>query len=252
MSEQQVVAPAAEAASLSQLERVGNTFTAPSTTFAEIQGGKKSWWLPFVILSVVSYILFAAITAKVGWQQVAENATNQNPKTAERMAKLPAEQREAGIKMTATIMQGSFIASPAIVLLSNVIVAAVLLATINFVFGGKANFGAVFAVSMYAWLPSAIKSLLGAVVVYFTVPESFNINVLAPTNLAAFLNPAETNAALYKLLTALDVTTIWTLVLLSIGLATVAGVKRNLGYIAVFGWWALITLAGVGSAAIFG
>jgi len=76
--------------------------------------------------------------------------------------------------------------------------------------------------------------------------------VLAPTNLAAFLNPAETNAALYKLLTALDVTTIWTLVLLSIGLATVAGVKRNLGYIAVFGWWALITLAGVGSAAIFG
>lgn len=251
MSEQQIAVPATETAPLSQLQRVANSFTAPSTTFAEIQGGRKSWWLPFVILSVASYVLFAAITAKIGWQQVAENATNQNAKAAERMAKLPAEQRESGIKMTATIMQGSFVASPVIVLISNLVSAAVLLATINFVFGGKANFGAVFAMSMYAWLPSIVKTLLGAIVVCFTAPESFSINVLAPTNIAAFLNPAETNAALYKLLTALDVTTIWTLVLLSIGLAAVAGVKKQQGYIAVFGWWGIVTVISVGTAAIF-
>jgi hypothetical protein len=83
-------------------------------------------------------------------------------------------------------------------------------------------------------------------------PESFNLNNFAPTSVGAFLNPLETNAALYKLASALDVTTIWTLALLGIGIAAVAKVKRNSGYIAVFGWWAIIVLIGVGWAAITG
>ena len=42
------------------------------------------------------------------------------------------------------------------------------------------------------------------------------------------------------------------MVLLGMGIATVAGVKRSSGYIAVFGWWALIVLIGVGYAAVMG
>jgi hypothetical protein len=40
------------------------------------------------------------------------------------------------------------------------------------------------------------------------------------------------------------------MILLGIGVATVAGVKRTSGYIAVFGWWALFLLIGVGWAAM--
>jgi hypothetical protein len=50
----------------------------------------------------------------------------------------------------------------------------------------------------------------------------------------------------------LDIITIWTLILLAIGAATVAGVKRSSGYIAVFGWWAIFVLIGAGIAAITG
>jgi hypothetical protein len=32
----------------------------------------------------------------------------------------------------------------------------------------------------------------------------------------------------------------------------VAGVKRNSGYIAVFGWWVIFVLVGVGIAAVTG
>jgi hypothetical protein len=106
---------------------------------------------------------------------------------------------------------------------------------------------------MYASLPGIIKSLLGTVVIFAgTAPESFNLKNFAPTNVGSFLNPLETNAALYKLASALDFTTIWTMVLLGIGIATVAKVKRSSGYIAVFGWWALFVLIGVGWAAING
>jgi hypothetical protein len=85
-------------------------------------------------------------------------------------------------------------------------------------------------------------------------PDTFNIKNFAPTNLGAFLfpNPAEANRVLYTLASSLDFVTIWTLVLLSIGVAAVAGVKRSYGYIAVFGWWAIFVLFGVGMAAITG
>jgi hypothetical protein len=48
-----------------------------------------------------------------------------------------------------------------------------------------------------------------------------------------------------------DLITIWILILAGIGTAIVAGVKRNSGLIAVFGWWVIFTLIGVGWAAAF-
>ena len=106
---------------------------------------------------------------------------------------------------------------------------------------------------MYASLPGVIKTLLGTIVLFLGMaPESFNVNNFAPTNLGAFLSPTDTNPALYKLATSLDFVTLWSMFLLGIGLATVAGVKRSSGYIAVFGWWAIIVLCSVGWAALMG
>jgi hypothetical protein len=83
-------------------------------------------------------------------------------------------------------------------------------------------------------------------------PETFNIKNFAPTNVAAFLPVMETNKAVYSLASSLDIVTIWSLILMGMGIAIVAGVKRSSGYIAVFGWWAIIVLIGVGWAAAFG
>jgi len=106
---------------------------------------------------------------------------------------------------------------------------------------------------MYASLPSIVKSLLGILVIFLnSAPESFNIKNFAPTNLGAFLNPLETNKALYALASSIDAVTIWTLVLLGIGTAIVAGVKRTSGYIAVFGWWVIFMLIGAGIALVTG
>ena len=101
-------------------------------------------------------------------------------------------------------------------------------------------------------LPSCIKTIMGVVVLYAgTAPESFNIKNFAPTNLGAFLNPLETNPGLYSLASSIDFVTIWSLVLVGIGTAMVAGVKRSSGYIAAFGWWAVVVMVGAGLAAAF-
>jgi hypothetical protein len=240
------------ATGLSQLQRVTNTFSAPSKTFEDIKRGNKSWWMPLIIVSLVSYIFMAAITIKVGWPQVAENMIHADAKSEERMANAPAEQRAMMMKFTQYSIEGAFAAEPVLALAIVALGSLGLWGTINFGFGGRATYGSIFAVWFYASLPSIIKSLLGTIVIFAgAAPESFNIKNFAPTNLGAFLNPLETNKALYTLATSLDVVTIWTLVLLGIGTAIVAGVKRSSGYIAVFGWWAIFVLFGVGIAAAF-
>jgi hypothetical protein len=250
---QPVAESAPKGTGLSQWQRVSNTFTAPSKTFEDIKRGNKSWWMPLIIFALVGYILFATVAFKIGMQQVVDNQIRLDPKTEERMAQATPEQREMGSKISRYITEGIFIANPVLVLAVVALGSLGLWGTINFVFGGKAKYGSIFAVWMFASLPSIIKSLLGIVVIFAGVaPESFNIKNFAPTNAGAFLNPLETNKALYALASSLDVVTIWTLVLLGIGTAIVAGVKRTSGYIAVFGWWAVIVLIGVGFAAIMG
>jgi hypothetical protein len=254
MSDIEVTSEAGSApAGLSQWQRVINTFTAPSKTFEDIKRGNKSWWLPFLILALVGYILFAAVYFKIGMQQTVDNQIQLNPKQAESMAQATPQQREMTEKISLYITEGIFIAGPVLVLVITAVGTLVMWGTINFVFGGKAKFGSVFAVWFFASLPGVVKVLLGTIVIFAgATPDSFNIKNYAPTNAGAFLNPLETNKALYALATSLDVITIWTLVLLGMGIAIVAGVKRTSGYIAVFGWWALIVLIGVAVAAVSG
>jgi Yip1-like protein len=252
MSDVEVQPVAEHAPGLSQWQRVADVFTAPSKTFEDIKRGNKSWWMPFIIFALVSYILFGVVAAKIGMQQVVENQIHLNPKQEANLNEHP-EQREMSMKISLGITEGIFIGNPLLVLVIVAVGSVGLWGTINFLFGGKATYGSIFAVWMYAGLPGILKVLLGVIVIYAgTAPESFNIKNYAPTNLGAFLNPLETNPALYSLASSLDVITIWTLVLLGMGTAMVAGVKRNSGYIAVFGWWAIFVLIGVGIAAVTG
>lgn len=247
------VQPAADVApGLSQMQRLTKTFTAPSRTFEDIKNGHRSWWLPFIIYVVLGFVFYGVVNSKVGMRQVSENQVKLSPKQEEQMAQLTPEQREQRLKISTQITQGIFLATPVFLLVMGVVISAVLLGTINFGFGGRAKFGSVFAVWMYAMLPSCIKTLLGIVVLYAgTAPESFNIKNFAPTNVGAFLNPLDMNAGLYSLATSIDFVTIWSLALVGIGTAMVAGVKRSSGYIASFGWWALIVIVGAGLAAAF-
>ena len=246
------VQPAADVTpGLSQMQRLTNTFTAPSKTFEDIKRGNKSWWMPFLISTVFTYVLFFAITSKVTWGTVADNIIRMNPKAEESMAQLTPEQREMQMKGMRYGTEYFFAASPLVFGLGfTALGALVLMGTINFGFGGKATFGSVFAVWFYAFLPGVIKLLLGAIVLYAGVaPESFNINNFAPTSVGSFLSPQDTNMGLYTLASWLDFTTIWSLALLGIGLSKVAGVKRSSGYMASFGWWALLLIIFVGIAA---
>lgn len=235
------------------MQRVIYIFTAPSKTFNDIKAGHRSWWMPFLITILFSYLFFAAVYTKIGMRQVSENTIHLNAKQEARFADMNPAQRETAMKITTYVTEGIFLASPVLALAFVALFSLVLWGTINFGFGGRATYGGIFVSWMYAGLPGILTAILSIVVIFAgTAPESFNLNNPAPTNIAAFLNPLETNKALYALLKSLDVITIWSLALLSIGTAIAAGVKRGSGYIAVFGWWIILVLFGAGFAAVMG
>ena len=250
----QTVAEIPAGPGLSQLQRVTSIFSAPSKTFEDIKRGNRSWWLPWVILAIFGYLFFAAVSYKVTMQTVVDNQSKlMSESQQEKMAQMPPEQRATTAKWTRYVTEGILIASQVFVLIKSAIVALVLWGTINFVFGGKAKFGGIFAVWFFANLPTILAALLGIVVLFVGgTPETFNIKNFAPTNVGAFLPVMETNKAVYSLATSLDVIDFWMMFLMGMGIAIVAGVKRSSGYIAVFGWWANIVLIGVGWAAMMG
>ena len=235
-----------KAAGLTQWQRAGNILVAPSKTFGDIARGNCSWWLPYIILLVFTYVLFAGITMKVGWNQVAQNNIAMNLKQAQRLNQLTPEQRDRAMNITGTVMEIFLAASPVLILIGACLVSLLMWGTINFGFGGKATFPQIFAANMYAMLPRAIVPLMATIAIFAGLaPESFNISNMAATNAAYFLSAQDTNKALYVLLSQIDVVSIWVAVLLSIGVAKVAGKNRSAGFISVFGWWGLWVLVRV-------
>ncbi len=241
-----------ETPALTQSQRVVSTFTAPSKTFKDILRD-TSWWLPFLLSVVFSFLFVFAVQKQVGWEKVSDNQMKLNPKQVERMQNMPPDQLATTRNISAKVTQYISYGFPVLTLIIAVVFAAVLLATLNFGFGGQANFAQMFAVVFYAWLPGLIKTLLAIIILFAGVdPDSFLISNPVGTNLGYYLSVADTPKWLYTVATSLDVFAIWTFVLLAIGCATVAKVKRSAGYTAVFGWWILILLVRVAIAAVTG
>lgn len=237
----------ASTAPLGQVQRVVDTFLAPTKTFNDIQRS-SSWWLPWLIGAAITVLFGIAVQQKIGWDKTYENTLRQSPSQMQRIEGLPADQQARAKAIGAKFTSGIFWATPVIALLFAVIAAGVLLATVNFGFGGRAKFGQMLAVWMYGTLPWAIQGLLMIVTIFAGVdPDSFNLRNPVGTNIGYYL-PTDLPKALIALGTSIDLFTIWALILLTIGCATIGKIKRSSAATAVWGWWVLITLARVAAA----
>lgn len=255
MSDMEVQVASVPAPGLTKWQRVSNTFTAPSKTFEDIKRGNKSWWMPLIITVLCGAFLYGSITKEVTWRTIYENQQRAMPEYAKHMIEqMPPEAKAAMDAKGPRNQAVTWALSPIGLLLINMLAALFLWPTINFGFGGKATFGSVLSVTMYATLVLwPIKLLLGGIALFAgATPDGFNLQNVAGTNIGYYLSKEDVGATLYALASTIDPLVIWNLVLTAIGIAIVAGVKRSSGYIAVFGWWSIIVLLILGITAITG
>lgn len=235
---------------LSEPQRIINVFVAPSKTFADIRRCSR-WWVPFVLSSIFAYAVVFTVGQKVGWEQVTENQIKLNPKASERMDQLSPEDRAKRMNISIMITKGISYGLPAVVLLINLLIAAVLMATFNFGVGAEISFGQSLAIVMYAGLIGIIKSLLAVITLFAGANvESFNFSNPVGTNAAYYMSIADNPAWLYRMASWFDVFTIWLFILIGIGFAVVGRKKISTGVAVMAGWFIVMVLLTTGWAAI--
>ena len=236
---------------LSQVERVVDTFVAPTKTFEDIRRN-ASWWMPWLLSAVLAVLFSFVVLSKIGLPALVDGVVHQSASLEDRLANSTPEQAEA-IRHSIEMQFRFMYVSPVIFLIIGVIVAGIFLGTANFVFGGRATFGQMLAVWFYGTLPLSVISILTMISVYAGISgDSFNIKNTLGTNIGYYLMNGETPHWLVTLLSSFDIIAIWCAVLLTMGISTVAGIKRGAAAAMVFGWWAIYVLLQTGVAAFTG
>jgi hypothetical protein len=242
--------PTPESAPLSEGARILDTFIAPSKTFTDLRRN-ASWWGPWLLISIFSMIFIYAMGRQIGFDQISRNQVAHSSR-AEQFEKLPADQQAKQIQLSSTVIRYFAYGSPVLILFYFLISTVVLWATFKIGAGAETSFGQAYAIVMYAALPGIVGAILGIVSLFSGVdPEGFDINNPVGTNLAYYMDVATTGKFLHGMASALDLISLWTIVLLGIGFASTSKVRRStaIGLVAV--WYLVYKLTTAGLAAAF-
>jgi Yip1 domain len=245
-----VPAATPEPAPLSEGARLINTFIAPSKTFTDLKRS-ASWWAPWIVISIVSLLFIYTMGRQIGFDQISRNQIAHS-KNADQFDKLPADQQASRIKLSSKFIGYFGFGSPLLILFYFLIATVVLWVTFNFGAGANASFGKSYAIFMYGSLPSIVGAILGIVSMFAGVnPEGFDINNPVGTNLAYYLDPEATGKFIHSMASALDVISIWSIVLMGIGFSCISKVKRSTAITIVAVWFLIYKLIGASIAAAF-
>ncbi|HLZ40822.1 MAG TPA: YIP1 family protein [Candidatus Sulfotelmatobacter sp.] len=221
---------------MSEGARIVNTFIAPSKTFTDLRRN-ASWWGPWIVISIFSLIFIYSIGKQVGFEQVSKNQI-EHSKRADQFDKLPADQQARQLQVSTKIVGFFAYGSPALILLYFLISTVALWATFKVGVSAETTFGQAYAIVMYAGLPGVIGAILGTIALFAGVnPEGFDINNPVGTNLGYYLDPETTGKFVRGMASALDVTSIWTVILIGIGFACTSKVKRSTAITIVAVWY---------------
>ncbi len=236
---------------LSEVERVVDTFVAPTKTFTDIRRN-ASWWLPFLIGALLGVVFAYAILNKVGLPTLVDGVIHHSKVLEDQMANATPDVAARIRGRIETQFKFSYL-GPVIGLVIGLICAGVLLATANFAFGGKAKYKQMLAVWFYGALPLTLFYFLTIIAIYAGMAsDQFDINNALGTNIGYYLSGGDSPHWLVALLSSIDVFAIWTALLLTLGVSIVAGIKRSSAAVVVFGWWIIVILLKVAGAAIGG
>jgi len=210
--------PQAPPTSTSEDGRLAGIFWEPKPVFEDL-AVKPRFWVPLVLLTILSLVYLTSFARVVGFENLVRRQLETNPRTAQ----LPAEQRERAIQ------QGSKIATPMAygggalgVAVSSLVIAAILLGSMNLVGGAKLRYPQAFSITCYSLLPSGLATILSLVVMLLKDPADFDLRSPLPLNVGAFLDRGAVGGFLYSLGGSLDLFSIWAILLLALGFSTAA------------------------------
>jgi hypothetical protein len=199
----------------------------------------KSAVQPLVAATLASLLFASALVPRIDYERTVQERLDENPEAAQQMSP---NDREVALaraqKLGGVFTYGAALFGPTMRALA---VASCLLLALR-VAGAKAPFSNTFAAASFGLLPLALKDLL-------SLPALLRMHGIAaresdralPSSLAALLPPG-IDGPFAGLAQALDLFSLWSLALVTLGTAHAAGVSRRRAFAVVFVLWAAYVL----------
>ncbi len=208
-------------------------FYQPSAVFERRRDGKYGLaLLAYVLLSIVLYF---ALRNGMGPIMDAE----MSKATAAMAAKNPNLTSEQISSMTGSMEKFASVGF-AIFLPIGVFLTAAILWGVSRLFDARESFAEAAMITTYSQIPRIIELVLNALQGLLLQPEQITSHYSVTLGIGRFLSPT-TNPFAMTLLGGIDLFTIWTLVLMAIGLSVLGGIPRSKAALAV----ALVWLVGL-------
>jgi hypothetical protein len=229
---------------MNEAARLVGVFFSPGKAFADI-ARRPRWWVPVILIAILSTIYLTAFTRIVGWESVIRPSIEQLP-NAQAMT---AQQREQMITTAAGFYKYVGYASVLTTLFYVFVVAVILMFLFDTMMSASIGLKRMMAIVAYGCLPLMIQTALSMVVLFLKDPEEFNLRNPLMFNVGAYLSP-DSPAVLRALGSSIDVFTLWIIVLLAIGVSA-AGRKISVGkaFFAIAALWAVFVCLKVAAAA---
>ena len=229
--------------------RIMGVFLDPKKAFASI-AARPTWIVPIILMIIVGLAFVFLFTSRVGWDRY----FHQIAETNSRMQQMDAQTRESTIQTQIKVgpifgyifgVIGPFLTA---LIAGGVVLLMCKLASLSL------TFKQTYAMSAWAMMPRVLAGVLAIVVMYTKRPEDFNLQNPIAFNIGAFLEPPpNTGKFIYSLATSIDLFTIWSILLLAVGITAAARkVSFSKAVILVAAPWIIWVLVASSFAGMFG
>lgn len=227
------------------LERIAGVLFAPAETFQNIVR-RPDVLAPLLLIVILGYLSTAVIMPKIDMASMMEQQAAQMRKKNPNMSEDQLAQMErissAGVKVMSWVL-------PVLMVAWYAIMAGALLLAFRLL-GGEGNYKQAFSVTLYAWMPMVLLSILSTIIVLARGTfDPVTAATLVKSN-PAFLVDMKEQPILYSLLSSFDLFTIWMIVLLIVGFATMARVSKAKAAAIVISLWIALIVVKLGFAAL--
>jgi Yip1 domain len=223
--------------------RIVGTFFSPVSTFESI-AARPGFLLPILLWTAASVLVTAFLLPRIDFDRMIRSSLEKRgqPVPEERIQSIVERQK----RMAPVLYNVIGAVSPALICLLVTLVYWASFKAFGWDFGFRQGLGA----TAHAFLPG----VLGAFVLLPIIAQRETIDPTAMGELLrsnlGFLVDKNSSPALHSLLGSLDLFSLWSLILLSIGYAAAARVSKKASAGVVFTLWALYVLGKAGLAAL--
>lgn len=223
-------------------QRLAGVLFSPVETFRQI-ARRPDWIVPLALLVIVA----------IGSSVLVAPHIDLEPQLREQYEKqgMSEEQVDKALEIVGRIQKFQAVITAIFVPILILVIAGVFLLLLK-LFGAETTFRQTFSVTLYAWVPQILKSIISsALIIPRGLVDVRELPSLLKSNLGFLADPIDA-PVVFSLLSSLDVFTFWTIALLTIGLSEASKFSRGKTAGFVIGAWIVVVVVKLGFAVLQG